>query len=162
MVNISFFKLRVPTNVIVWAGSIDKMFSKTTFHMSPGYILAIRKAKNIYLKKKNRRFCSSICQCALCIVAKSLWRHLDRRDIFSMTVRFPLYTWAVVSTRLALYVYLKSDYHCPKSHLDSSPLVAWGCPCHVTSGQNWFLLQGARWYYLPGWLWSVPWRRNIQ
>ena len=45
-------KLRVPTNVIVWAGSINKMFPKTAFHMSPGYILAIRKAKNIHFKKK--------------------------------------------------------------------------------------------------------------
>ena len=52
MVNISIFKLRVPTNVIVWAGSIDKTFPKTAFHMSPGYILAIRKAKNIHFKKK--------------------------------------------------------------------------------------------------------------
>ena len=42
------------------------MFPKTAFHMSPGYILAIRKAKNIHLKKKFRRFCSSICQCVQC------------------------------------------------------------------------------------------------
>ena len=52
MVNISIFKLRVPTNVIVWAGRIDKTFPKTEFHMSPSYILAIRKAKNIHFQKK--------------------------------------------------------------------------------------------------------------
>ena len=71
MVNISIFKLRVPTNVIVWAGSIDKTFPKTAFHMSPGNILAIRKAKNIHFKKKISEVL--LIHLPMCSVAK--WRN---------------------------------------------------------------------------------------
>ena len=77
MVYISIFKLRVPTNVIVWAGSIDKTFPKTAFHRSPSYILAIRKAKNIHFEKKISEVL--LIHLPMCSV-RNLQRYKDKDD----------------------------------------------------------------------------------